>query len=71
MNKRSLAINALLLGTSGALLWIMGKVVLHGNILLGEPNKIILALELLLISSIMVLAITSLAIDVKNTLRRE
>jgi hypothetical protein len=70
MNKRGFVNSALLLGTSGALLWIMAEVVFHGRILLGEPNILILTLEVLLLSSIVILAIISLAIEARNALRR-
>ena len=70
MSIRGFVNSTLLLGTSGALLWIMAEVVLHDRILLGEPNTLILTLEVLLLSSIVIAAIVSLVIEARNALRR-
>lgn len=65
--KKLLWLNAtLLLGTSGALLWLFLQIIKHGRILLEEPNIYILLWELWIILWCLAIAVGSLSYLVKG-----
>ena len=66
MSFRDWITNVLLIGQAIAFLWFLGQIAYYGNVLIREPNPVILIYEIALVTGIIALGVANIIKGVRR-----